>query len=91
MQSYVPQEPRSLFGVGAFALTVLTIATLVVGPALLAQRHAPLTALPEVARSVPAVREITIAPARMDVVLERAAYVRAVRTSGTPHRQGHRG
>jgi len=90
MQRYVPQEPRSLFGVAAFALTVLTMAALVVGPALLAQRHAP-SAMPEVAGSAPAVREITIAPARMDVVQERAAYVEAARTSGAAHRRGHRG
>ena len=90
MQSYVPQEPRPLFGAAAFALTVLTMATLVVGPALLAQRHAP-SATPEVARSAPAAREVTVAPARMEVVLERAAYIEAARASRTVHGRGHRG
>ncbi len=91
MHSYVPQEPRPLFGVAAFALTALTMATLVVAPALLAQRHAPATAMPEVARSAPAVREVPAVRERMEVVLQRAAYADAVRTSVSMHRRGHRG
>jgi len=90
MQSYAPQESRSLFGAAAVALTMLTMATLVVGPAMLAQRHAP-SASPEVARSAPSTREVPVARERMEVVLQRAAYVDAVPTSTASHRRGHRG
>jgi hypothetical protein len=89
MNHYVPQEPRSLFGAAAVALTVLTMAMLVVGPAMLPQRQSPIV-LPDVTVIAPATQQIGTAP-RMEVVLDRAAYIEVARDSAPAPRRAHRG
>jgi hypothetical protein len=67
MKRYEPETPRAPFAVAAFVMTVATAAVLVVAPmhqtdtqrdAMLARVHAPAT-------------EVTIHPARIDVVAMR--------------------
>lgn len=89
MNTYAPKEPRTLFGAAAVALTMLTMATLVVGPALASQRHAPL-ALPEIADVAPVLRA-TGTVARMEVVLDRAPRAEVARDAAAAPREARRG
>ncbi len=68
MNQYRPEAPRAALALGAVAMTVFSIAALVVAPAKLDSGFAPGTNFAR-APSVPAVPvEVAISPARIDVI-----------------------
>jgi len=71
MKDYQPKTIRPAFGIAsAAALTALTMSLLVVGPVGLAPvADAAILAAPS---TVPAFRQVTISPARIDVVVVRS-------------------
>ena len=90
MQRYEPQSLRPVFGIAAVALTALTIATMVVGPAKLPLRdHVAMRA--GGAFVAPVAREVTIAPSLIEVVLLRDAALADARTTSALPKRGRRG
>jgi hypothetical protein len=83
MNAYAPQSPRFAIALAAFALSALTIGTMVVAPAQLDEGFAPsdtvLAARPGAAGPV----EVAIVPARIEVVAVRESIeVVAMRAPG---------
>jgi len=90
MQRYEPQGFRPVIGFGAVALTALTIATLVVGPAELpAGNH--VTMLAGGSFATPGAREVTIFPSLVEVVIERDSAVATAAAPNAMAKRGHRG
>jgi hypothetical protein len=90
MQRYEPHDFRPAFGVAAAALTALTIATLVVGPAeLLPRAHAAMQVSGSPMATAP--RQVDIAPSQVDVVVLRDAALANAGTPGATPRRAHRG
>jgi len=81
MQRYEPLVNRPIFGIAAVALTALTIAMMVVWPAgVPAAEHA--TMLYGSATVLPGLREVSIAPSPIEVVVERPSGLEVARTAG---------
>ncbi len=90
MQRYEPLVNRPIFGIAAVALTALTIAMMVVGPAgLPAADHAAM--LYGSASALPVAREVTIEPSSIDVVVERDAGLAIAGAPAESAKLGRRG
>ena len=90
MQRYQPQSFRPAFGIAAIALTALTIATMVVGPAELPPGDH--VAMPAAGALVaPFAREVTIAPSLIEVVVLRDSTLADAHTTGALPKRGRRG
>ncbi len=90
MQRYVPQGHRPMFGIAAVALTVLTIAMMVVGPAELAP-GVHVMQLTGGASGAAAAREVDIDPSRIEVVVDRDSGLAVAGAQGASPKHGHRG
>lgn len=90
MQRYEPLVNRPIFGIAAVALTALTIAMMVVGPAGLPAVDRAAT-LYGGASVLPIAREVTIAPSSIDVVVERDAGLAVAGAPAASAKLGRRG
>lgn len=89
MQRYVPQGHRPMFGIAAVALTVLTMAMMVVGPAELPP-GVHVTQLTGGAFPA-AAREVDIDPSQIEVVVDRDSGLAVAGAQGASPKRGHRG
>ena len=69
MNAYTTDTPRAAFALGAVGLTALTLAALVVAPAVFDSGFAPATTLAATRSTAPI--EVAITPARIEVVATR--------------------
>ena len=79
-----------MFGIAAVALTALTIAMMVVGPAEL-PRGAHAMQLTGGAFAAPAAREVDIEPSQIEVVVDRDSGLAVAGAQGPSPKLGHRG
>src|SRR4051794_34269955 len=82
MNTYQPDVPKAAFAASAVALTVLTLSAFVLAPAVFGGSYEPALTL----AAAPTPIEVTIEPARIDVIAQRAPNVAwAMPTDGKPN------
>ena len=76
MNQYEPEIPKAAFAAGSVLLTALTLGAFVLAPAVFGASYEPvLTLAAAKPNTVPVPVEVTISPARIDVIALRAPNV----------------